>query len=69
MVPFIDLFYGVTSISQELLSINRIIIWPTVSEREKVRRIHAVKMLIDRCGINAKVTASEIPYVEPTKKV
>jgi|CXWL01.1.fsa_nt_gi archaellum component FlaF (FlaF/FlaG flagellin family) len=63
MVPFIDLFKGVTSEPDKLLPIKQIIVGPTVSTQEKIRRINAVKMLIDQHNIKAEVTASEIPFV------
>ena len=63
LMPFIDLFEGVTSKPDKLLPIKQIIVGPTVSTQEKIRRINAVKMLIDQHNIKAEVTASEIPFV------
>lgn len=64
LVPYIDIFNGITSIAdKKTLPIKRIIVGPTTSTQEKNRRINAVKMLIDQHGIKAEVTASEIPYV------
>ena len=64
LVPYIDLFDGVTSIAdKKTLPIKRIIVGPTKNDQEKNRRINAVKMLINQHGIKADVTASDIPFV------
>lgn len=63
LVPYIDLFDGVTSIPNKTLPIKRIIVGPTKNTQEKNRRINAVKMLINQHGIKADVTASDIPFV------
>jgi len=64
LVPYIDLFDGVTSIAdKKTLPIKRIIVGPTKNDQEKNRRINAVKMLINQHGIKAEVTASDIPFV------
>ncbi len=63
LVPYIDLFDGVTSIPDKTLPIKRIIVGPTKNTQEKNRRINAVKILINQHGIKAKVTASDIPFV------
>ncbi len=62
LVPYINLFEGVTSPNKPL-PIKRIVVGPTTSIPEKNRRINAVRMLIEQHGIKAEVTASEIPYV------
>lgn len=62
-MPFIDLFEGVTSSSEKLLPIKRIIIGPSANALEKREKIRAVEILIDQHGIKADVSASEIPYL------
>lgn len=64
LIPFIDLFEGVTSKLDKPLPIKQIIVGPTISTQEKISRINAVKMLIDQNNIKAEVTASEIPFVD-----
>lgn len=63
LIPYIDLFDGVTSIPDKILPIKRIIVGPTKNTQEKNRRMNAVSMLINQYGIKAEVTASEIPFV------
>lgn len=63
LIPYIDLFGGITSIPEKTLPIKRIIVGPTKNTQEKDRRINAVKMLIIQHGIKADVTASDIPFV------
>lgn len=64
LVPYIDLFDGITSKpDNKILPIKRIIVGPTTSVLEKNKRINAVKMLINQNDIEAEVTASEIPYI------
>lgn len=63
LVPYIDLFDGVTSKPGKTLPIERIIVGPTKNSQEKNRRIDAVRMLINQHGIKAEVVVSEIPFV------
>jgi len=64
LVPYIDIFNGITSIAdKKTLPIKRIIVGPTQNTQEKNRRINAVNMLINQHGVKADVTASEIPFV------
>lgn len=64
LVPFIDLFEGITSVPAEPLPIERIIVGPTASDQERQRRIRAVEILLNQYGIEGiKVSASEIPYI------
>lgn len=63
LVPYIDLFDGVTSKPGKTLPIKRIIVGPAKNTQEKNRRIDAVRMLINQHGIKADVTPSEIPFV------
>lgn len=64
LIPYIDLFAGVTSTAdKKTLPIKRIIVGPTKNDQEKNRRINAVRMLIDQHDIKTDVTASGIPFV------
>lgn len=60
LVPFIDLFKGITSVPTKCLPIKRIIVGPHPSKKERIR---AVEILLDKYGIKADVSASEIPYL------
>ena len=60
-VPFVDLLEGITS-SDRLLPIQRVIVGPC-AEHERAKRVRAVEILLRQHHIDAKVTASEIPYV------
>ena len=64
LVPYIDLFEGVTSVSENPLPIERIIVGPSTNDQEKQRRVRAAELLIAQYGIkDVQVSASEIPYI------
>jgi hypothetical protein len=62
LVPYVELFEGLTSKSRPL-PIVRVIVGPC-PEHEKAMRIRAVQSLLDENGLSStKVSASEIPYI------
>jgi hypothetical protein len=62
LVPYVELFAGITSKSRPL-PISRVIVGPC-SEHEKAMRIRAVELLLDENGLSStKVSASKIPYI------
>ncbi len=60
-IPFVDLLEGITSATRSL-PIQRVIIGPC-AEHERARRVRAVEILLRQHDIDAKVSASEIPFV------
>lgn len=60
-IPFIELLEGITS-STRPLPISRVIVGPC-ADQERARRVRAVEILLNQHGIDAMVSASEIPYV------
>jgi hypothetical protein len=63
IVPFIELFEGITSSPARPLPILRIIVGPSGNSHEQIRRIRAAEILLGQHGIKADVSASEIPYI------
>lgn len=66
LVPYIDLFEDITSLSGKRLPIKRIIVGPSANEQEGKWRIRAVEILLRQYKYSieeVKVSASEIPYI------
>jgi hypothetical protein len=59
-VPYLDLLKGVTSRKVKSLPIKRIIVGPHPDWKKRVR---AVEIMLHDCGIDAPVSASQIPYI------
>jgi Protein of unknown function (DUF2971) len=64
IVPFVELFEGITSLPAKSLPIRRIIVGPSGNPHEQNRRILAAEILLGQQGIKADVSASEIPYID-----
>lgn len=60
-IPFVDLLEGITSATRSL-PIQRVIVGPC-AEHERARRVRAVEILLHQHDIDAKVSASDIPFV------
>ena len=63
VIPYIELFEGITSSSERPLPIKRIIVGPHSDHSDRATRRRAVEILLKEQGIQARVSVSEIPYV------
>ena len=62
LVPYIDLFEGITKTEAARLPIKRIIVGPCSTEQEQKNKVRAVKGLLNQHKVIADVIATEIPY-------
>ena len=62
-IPFIELFEGITSPPANTLPIRRIIVGPSGNPDEKIKRVRSVEIMLNHHGVDAEVSASEIPYI------
>ena len=60
IIPYIDLFEGITGLPDKRLPIQRIIVGP---HPEKLKRKKAIEILLEQEGIDAEVMVSGIPFL------